>query len=88
MNKEWDVIIFVVVNISCLRTIDMQYECSDIYTDVLYVHYQSILLFIEIEKIMLRWFGHVERMSESRPTKRIYTADVSGNAGRGRPRRT
>ena len=31
-----------------------------------------------IEKGMLRWLGHVERMNES----------VSGNVGRGRPRRT
>ena len=34
---------------------------------------------------MLRWFGHVERMSERRLTKGIYKADVNGNAGRGRP---
>jgi hypothetical protein len=34
------------------------------------------------------WFGHVERMDESRLTKEIYEADVGGNAGRGRPRRT
>ena len=34
---------------------------------------------------MLRWFGHVERMSESRLTKGIiYKADVSGKAGRRR----
>ena len=39
------------------------------------------------EKSMLRWFGHVERVSESRLTKGIYKADVSGNTGRGRPRR-
>jgi hypothetical protein len=31
----------------------------------------------------LRWLGHVERMDE-----RIYEADVGGNAGRGRLRRT
>ena len=35
---------------------------------------------------MLRWFGHVERMSESLLKKGIYKANVSGNAGRGRPR--
>ena len=29
---------------------------------------------------MLRWFGHVERMSERRLRKGIYVADVSGNA--------
>jgi hypothetical protein len=42
----------------------------------------------KIEKNMLRWFGHVERMDESRLTKEIYEADVGGTAGRGRPRRT
>ena len=45
----------------------------------------------EVKKIknsMLRWFCHVERMSESRLTKGIHKADVSGNTGRGRPKRT
>ena len=31
---------------------------------------------------MLRWFGHVETMSESCLTKGFCKADVSGNAGR------
>jgi hypothetical protein len=39
----------------------------------------------KIEKNMLRWFGHVERIDESRLTKE---ADMGGNAGRGRARRT
>jgi hypothetical protein len=38
----------------------------------------------KIEKKMLRWFGHVERMDERRLTKEIYEADLGGNAGRGR----
>jgi hypothetical protein len=42
----------------------------------------------KIEKNMLRWFGHVERMDERRLTKEIYKADLGGNAGRGRLRRT
>jgi hypothetical protein len=37
---------------------------------------------------MLRWFGHVERMDERRLIKDIFKADLGGNAGRGRPRRT
>ncbi|KAI5640894.1 reverse transcriptase (RNA-dependent DNA polymerase) domain-containing protein [Phthorimaea operculella] len=41
-----------------------------------------------IEKGMLRWFGHVERMNERRLTKQVYMASVDGNVGRGRPRRT
>jgi hypothetical protein len=40
----------------------------------------------KIEKNMLRWFGHVERMEERRLTDEIHEADVGGNAGRGRPR--
>jgi hypothetical protein len=43
---------------------------------------------IKIEKNMLRWFGHVERMDERRLTKEIYEANVGSNAGRGRPRRS
>jgi hypothetical protein len=42
---------------------------------------------INIEKNMLRCV-HVERMVETRLTKEIYEADLRGNAGRGRPRRT
>ncbi|CAG9109123.1 unnamed protein product [Plutella xylostella] len=41
-----------------------------------------------VEKGMLRWFGHVERMNDERVTKEIYRAKVSGRVGRGRPRRT
>ena len=42
----------------------------------------------KVDKSMLRWFGHVEGKSERRLRKGIYVADVSGNAGRGRPRKT
>lgn len=41
-----------------------------------------------IEKGMLRWFGHVERMDESRLTSQINRASVNGRVGAGRPRRT
>jgi hypothetical protein len=41
----------------------------------------------KIEKNMLRWFGHVERVDERRLSKEIYEADVGGTARRGRPRR-
>ena len=36
----------------------------------------------------LRWFGHIERMSDERLTKRIYGASKSGARRRGRPRLT
>jgi hypothetical protein len=42
----------------------------------------------KIEKNMLSWFGHEERMDERRLTKEIYKADLGGNAGSRRPRRT
>ena len=42
----------------------------------------------KIEKSMLRWFGHVERMNEERLTKKVYKASVNDSVGRGRPRRT
>ena len=41
-----------------------------------------------VEKGMLRWFGHVERMDEARICKQIYKGSVLGQVGRGRPRRT
>ena len=41
-----------------------------------------------IEKGMLSWFGHMERMSERRLTRKIYMADMNGLVARGRPRRT
>lgn len=41
-----------------------------------------------IEKGMLRWFGHLERMNERRITKEIYCANVEGTNARGRPRKT
>jgi hypothetical protein len=42
----------------------------------------------KIEKNMLRWFGHLERMDERSLTKEIYKADLGGIAGRGSFRRT
>jgi hypothetical protein len=39
-----------------------------------------------IEKGMLRWFGHVERMDERRLTKRIYELRVSGSMQAGHSR--
>jgi hypothetical protein len=41
-----------------------------------------------IEKGMLRWFGHVERMYERRLTKRVNIKRVKGQVGRGRPWQT
>ena len=35
----------------------------------------------------LRWWGHLNRMSESREPKKILEADIAGRRSRGRPRR-
>ena len=40
-----------------------------------------------IEKNVLKWFGHVERMGVERLIKRVYRANVEGNRGRGRPQK-
>jgi hypothetical protein len=41
-----------------------------------------------IERGMLHWFGHVERMSDERMTKKICKTGVNGRVGTGRPRKT
>ena len=38
------------------------------------------------DQIVLRWFGHVERMDEYRIARRVLMAEVSGGRVRGRPR--
>lgn len=43
---------------------------------------------MKVRKGMLRWFGHIERMSESRVTKGIYKSKLAGVVPKGRPRRT
>ena len=41
-----------------------------------------------IEEGVLRWYGHVERMNDSRIVKRIYQSEFVGKRRVGRPRRT
>jgi len=38
-----------------------------------------------VEERVLSWFGHVERMSGERMTKRVYESSVVGSRGRGAP---
>ena len=38
------------------------------------------------DQIVLRWFGHVERMDEYHMVRRILMAEVTGGLVRGRPR--
>ena len=40
-----------------------------------------------MDRGVLRWFGHVERMGEERLARRVYDSDVRGLRGRGRPRK-
>ncbi|GBP28611.1 hypothetical protein EVAR_85810_1 [Eumeta japonica] len=41
---------------------------------------------IRVERDMLQWFGHLERMNESRLTKQMYRANVcDGKVGEGCP---
>ena len=39
-----------------------------------------------VDQRVLRWFGHVERMDESRLARRVMTAEVNGGRVRGTPR--
>ena len=39
-----------------------------------------------VDQRVLRWFGHVERMDESRLARRVMMAVVSGGRVQGRPR--
>ena len=38
------------------------------------------------DQIVLRWFGHVERMDEYRIARRVLMAEIRGGQVRGRPR--
>ena len=38
-----------------------------------------------VDRKVLKWYGHVERMSGERLTKRVYRSEVEGERGRGRP---
>ena len=38
-----------------------------------------------VDRKVLKWFGHVERMGGERLTKRVYMSEVEGVRGRGRP---
>src|SRR5678815_3478358 len=40
-----------------------------------------------INKSMMRWFGHVERMDDSRSVKGMYSGECVGNRPDGRPKK-
>jgi hypothetical protein len=39
-----------------------------------------------MDRNVLRWYGHVERMEEERVVKRVYMSNVEGSRKRGRPK--
>ena len=41
----------------------------------------------KIDRSVLRWYGHVERMDDERIAKRVYESHVQGRRRRGRPRK-
>jgi hypothetical protein len=53
-------------------------ELYDLYKD------EDIVTFIKL--CQLRWAGHVIRMEEDRPAKRILVSNPRGARGRGRPK--
>ena len=44
------------------------------------------LLTEKVDRRVLRWFGHVERMDEGRWPRKVKAANVEGRHERGRPR--
>ena len=40
-----------------------------------------------IDEIVLRWFGHVERIKEERIAKKVYVGECAGSCSVGRPRK-
>ncbi len=39
----------------------------------------------EVKRQTLKWFGHMERMEESKMTNRVYVSEIEGGNVRGRP---
>ena len=46
----------------------------------------SVPLSARVDRMTLRWFGHMERMEEGRIVKRVMNAEAEGIRDRGRPR--
>ncbi len=38
-----------------------------------------------MKRQMMKWFGHMERMEESKMTRRVYMSEIEGRNVRGRP---
>jgi hypothetical protein len=48
--------------------------------------YQELDIVAEINKARLRWFGHIERMSEDRVIIKLYMSKPEGRRSVGRPK--
>ncbi len=40
---------------------------------------------VEVKRQTLKWFGHMERMEESKMTRRVSVSEIKGGNARGRP---
>ena len=65
-----------VVEMKCLRNVDIRTQCE-----------LGDIIEIKVEKNILRWFGHVERMSDERLVKKLYKSTMDDEKGRGKPRK-
>ena len=48
---------------------------------------QELKVLKKIYKQQLKWYGHLMRMSDSRPVKKVWQARMTGKRKRGRPRK-
>ena len=56
------------------------------YNSELYNMYKELYIIGFIKIGRLQWAGHVMRMDESRPARRVFLSDPGGNRVRGRPK--
>ena len=50
------------------------------------VVFMNVTLYFYTVNMVLRWFGHVERIDKGHRPRKIKAAKVEGRSGRGRPR--
>ena len=46
---------------------------------------EVVVVYERIDKGVLQWFGHVERMEKDRIAKRVYVGECAGSRSVGRP---
>ena len=60
-----------------VRNVDIRTRCE-----------LGVSIGIKVEKNILKWFGHMERMSDERLVKKVYKSTMDGDKGRGSPRKS